>query len=147
MPLSSGRLVPASRVCQDRDINALEQTCVNSTLIRRPRHPVGLTPKGNLDPERGCLVCTVGYLQAEEDMGPSGVSRSLVKQEKGPGQGQAAEGRGRRRPGDLSPGPTAVLACKTQMTHPAPATCINPCGRAPDGWAPKPFSSADQIPA
>lgn len=92
--LSSGRPVPASGVCQDGDINALEQTCVNSALIRRHRHPVGLTPKGNLDPGRGRLVRPVSYLQPGEDTGPSGVSRAWPT---GEGSRSGPGGRGERR--------------------------------------------------
>lgn len=100
-PLSSGRLSPASRVCQNRDVSLLEGRVPTAPGSEGTDILFGLVAKGNQDQGTASPVGSDGCLQPDEDMGPSVVAKSLAS--RGRIQTGAGDGRGGRQevPGGL----------------------------------------------
>lgn len=147
-PLSSGRLSPASRVCQNRDVSLLEGCVPTAPGSEGTDILFGLVAKGNQDQGTASPVGSDGCLQPDEDMGPSVVAKSLASRGRIQTGSGTAEGGGRRCPEDFSPGSTGRPRLRNPMTH--SSRCgghqYGSPGLGTDGllW---PFSSANQIPA
>lgn len=133
LPSSSGRLGPANRVCQNRDIHFLEQTCAHSALIRRCRHPIWICAQRKPGPREGLSgqQCQL-FMTDDEDMGPAVmVRRWPAGKGSQPGSGreegrQEVPCRGGRKCREVL-AQLVFLVCKAQRTHRSRATCISMC--------------------